>query len=135
MKVNVKKICWTTTVDHAKIALDYVDCYMLAALLEPCLELGGLSFARGESIVEDANARFDGHSDVDEWIERSKEKLVDLNLIIVKETSSGVHVGLNKDGLTVARRLQSHLNKFIPIMRLCDRKDNPILNAIEWTKE
>jgi hypothetical protein len=133
MQVNVEKIVWTKAINKKEVALDLVDCYLLMALYEPVVQLDGLTFVPATTIIEDAKIRFAGMDNVEEAVERAKEQLVNDDLIAVKESSSGVvNVALTKEGLPFAKALDKHIQKYVPILRLCNRNDNPITDGIEW---
>jgi len=137
MKVNLRKIVWKKQINNKSNEFDIVDCYVLNALNEVCEELGGLAFVQANSLIADAEkkfvGKFVGFENTPEIIEESKEFLKNCGLVTAKESvSGGLYIGLTQEGLKFAKAFRKNVERMIPITRLCDNTDNPILSNIEW---
>lgn len=111
--------------------LSFMDCYLLSALAAPCADLEGLAFVPADIVMADAEEKFG--CEIDDAIEASKTTLLSVDLVRVKESSSGVvNIGLTKECLRVANEMLDRLRVHFAATSVCYRNDNPLLNSIKW---
>lgn len=134
MKVSIESTCWETRIDGFEKKFDFADCFLLTTLHQPCLDLDGITYVKAEDIIEAARVKFPGVGNIDEAIDRARDVLEGEDLVKVKARASGViHVALTNAGLNVAARLQRHIERFIPLVTVCQlNHDNQILSGVEW---